>query len=321
MKNFIITVDTEGDNMWNWFYDGEITTENALYVPRFQELCESYGYKPTYLVNYEMAKDDRFVGYMKGRLKQKQCEIGMHLHAWNSPPINSLPIRNDGVKPGKEFLIEHPYDLMEEKVNFLTTFLEKRFEKRPVSHRAGRWAMNKEYAQILYKAGYSSDCSVIPGNSACCAGYTNGSYCEDYSSYPHKPFNLYDSGVLEIPVTTCLSHRIDLKDRNTVTSKVKGIMKAYIRPKQVMFRPKGNNCEDMLYLANRVRRSDDDYLMFVIHSSELMPGCNPIFDTKEKIEKLYQDLDTLFKNLSNDFVGCTLSDYSCMLMERKNERF
>ena len=54
----ILTVDTEGDNIWAC--PESVTTENARYMPRFQNLCEDYGYKPTYLVNYEMAIDPFF---------------------------------------------------------------------------------------------------------------------------------------------------------------------------------------------------------------------------------------------------------------------
>src|SRR5512144_2975448 len=47
--SFLITIDTEGDNLWS--RPREITTGNARYLPRFQALCEKYGLKPTYLTN------------------------------------------------------------------------------------------------------------------------------------------------------------------------------------------------------------------------------------------------------------------------------
>ena len=46
---FIITIDTEGDNLWA--RPREITTRNAAYLPRFQALCETFRFKPVYLVN------------------------------------------------------------------------------------------------------------------------------------------------------------------------------------------------------------------------------------------------------------------------------
>ena len=41
-KFFIITIDTESDNQWD--SSKNQTTENARFIPRFQELCEKYGF-------------------------------------------------------------------------------------------------------------------------------------------------------------------------------------------------------------------------------------------------------------------------------------
>ena len=82
--SFLITIDTEGDDQWS--RRGEVTTENARFLPRFQELCERYGLKPTYLTNYEMAKSPAFQPFGREVLRRGTAEIGMHLHAWNSPP-------------------------------------------------------------------------------------------------------------------------------------------------------------------------------------------------------------------------------------------
>ena len=58
-KYFLISVDTEGDNQWD--PSKEVSTQNVEYIPRFQELCEKYGYKPVWLSNYEMVCDDKYV--------------------------------------------------------------------------------------------------------------------------------------------------------------------------------------------------------------------------------------------------------------------
>lgn len=83
-KKLLITIDTEADNQWD--VSNGISTENTLFLPRFQELAENYGFVPTWLTNWEMCQDDRFVKYMKPKNDLGKCEIGMHLHAWNNPP-------------------------------------------------------------------------------------------------------------------------------------------------------------------------------------------------------------------------------------------
>ncbi len=70
-----------------WSRPSAITTRNANFLPRFQSLCESYGLKPTYLTNYEMASSPSFREFGKEILKRQSGVVGMHLHSWNSPPI------------------------------------------------------------------------------------------------------------------------------------------------------------------------------------------------------------------------------------------
>ena len=86
---FIITIDTEGDNLWA--NPQTVTTENATFLPRFQELCERFRFKPTYLVNYEMAEDEQFQSFGRGVLANQTAEIGLHIHPWNSPPFDEAP--------------------------------------------------------------------------------------------------------------------------------------------------------------------------------------------------------------------------------------
>lgn len=65
MKKFLITIDTEGDNLWQWKDGDPIGTDNTKYLPRFQKLCDKYGFKPTWLTNYEMMMDDNYVQFIK----------------------------------------------------------------------------------------------------------------------------------------------------------------------------------------------------------------------------------------------------------------
>ena len=83
MKRFFITIDTEGDNLWDWREGMDIHTENARFLPRFQTLCEEYDLKPTYLSNFEMISDSFFRDFAGN----KQAQI-------HSPPemIPALPI-------------------------------------------------------------------------------------------------------------------------------------------------------------------------------------------------------------------------------------
>ena len=114
--------------------------------PGFSSACERFGLKPTYLVNYEMAVSPAFVEFGRDVQARGMGEIGMHLHAWNSPPIATLTGDDNRHKP---FLIEYPADALRAKVDFMTKLLQDLFATPITSHRAGRWAMNEHYARTL----------------------------------------------------------------------------------------------------------------------------------------------------------------------------
>lgn len=303
-KYFIITIDTEADNQWD--LEHTITTENAKYLPRFQELCEKYEFKPVWLTNYEMAMDDGFVSYMKDKQDAGLCEIGMHLHAWYTPPEYELP----KVSRGREYLVEYPEDIMEAKIVTMTELIADRFGIRPVSHRAGRWAMDDRYFSLLEKHGYLVDCSVTPGMDWSKHMGVTGVGGSDYSKNSDKPYMMGDK-LLEVPLTIRNIHAFDkgmVVDARSCLSECKKLVlgrKQWLRQDNLL------SWEANLKLINTVyKEADVDYMMFMIHSSELMPGGSPTFVSDGDIEWLYGALDSIFSRISRlGYKGCTLKEY------------
>ena len=313
MKDFIITIDTEGDNLWNYRLGETITTKNAYFIPRFQTLCERYNFKPVYLVNYEMAQDEYFTEFAKNTLLKDNCEIGIHLHAWNSPPYYEL--KQGGNTYGLPYLIEYPKNIMEDKFNFLYELLKTKFNTDIISHRSGRWAMNQDYFNILINHEIKVDCSVTPHVSwENTRGLTSGSKGTNYTKSSEEPFIIkYSSGeqtLLEIPVTIRKFRHFAINIPKLLHPKYfMSTIVNIINGKPIWLRPKGNNLSDMLALINTIQKSESPYLMFMLHSSELMPGGSPTFKTPESIEKLYNHLETIFDVIANNFQGITLKDY------------
>jgi len=312
MKKFLISIDTEGDNLWKWHIGDQITTENAKYLPRFQEICEKYGFKPTYLTNYEMGSDPFFTDYFKKKNDRNLCEIGMHLHAWNSPPNFELGLRTE-VLPGAPFITEYPLDIVEEKVFYQTELLKNTFETEIITHRSGRWATNSEYFKILNKNNYKIDCSVTPMVSwRTTPGQSPYSWGTDYTDFKLLPYTIENTDILEIPVTIRENHRLKSLKGCGMRKGIKRIKEAYAGYGKVWLRPKNtkDSLEDMMYLTDRISKEiNTDYLMFMLHSSEFMPGGSPSFPDKESIERMYQNLDILFEHISENYSGCTFKEY------------
>lgn len=303
-RSFIVTIDTEADNQWD--LNHPVTTENAKYLPRFQELCEKYGFKPVWLTNYEMAMDDDFVSYMKPKQEAGLCEIGMHLHAWYTPPEYKLA----KISEGREYLIEYPENIMDAKIATMTELITEKFGVRPVSHRAGRWAMDDRYFKLLEKHGYLVDCSVTPGMDWSGHMGVTGVGGSDYSEAPLNPYKIGDK-LLEVPLTIRDVNIFDKGMVRGVRSCLSECKKLFLGRKQWLRQDNTLSWISNLKLIDKVSKErDTDYLMFMIHSSELMPGGSPTFSTKEDIEWLYTALDKIFSKIHHlNYKGCTLKDY------------
>ncbi len=303
-KKFIITIDTEGDDLWTNKITRsglkEITTENAKNLERFQLLCEKYGFIPVYLTNYEMSMAQPFVEMARHALKKGTVEIGMHMHAWNSPPIEHLPYNPKGTHT---YIGEYSKRLQWEKMKYLTKQLEDVFQIPIKSHRSGRWWFDEFVLKCLHKLGYLVDCSVTPyvswneqiGNRQYGIDYSGDLNKGDYMLSKDNIHKRGRSGIYEVPPTILRHYR-------------------YCFPKMECaiewFRPTGTNLENMLWIKEKVKKNHKlDYLQFMLHSSELTPGTNPTFKNKKSIDKLYSDLETLFYEVSKDFVGIGITDY------------
>lgn len=297
MKYFIITVDTEGDNLWTYKKGDVINTENAKFIPRFQDLCEKYGYKPVYLTNYEMLCDDEYVNYIKSKEADKLCEVGLHLHAWNNPPFYKLNTEYTG----NPYLIEYPENVMREKFDVLYKLFCKKMGHKPLSHRSGRWAMDDRYFKILKEYNVPIDCSVTPGIDW---SKNMGETCGGSNYKNAKKGVHYIDGIFELPPTI-------RKSRMPIGGSLKNKFKTILLGRLLQLRPATYSIDQMQTLIDIVdKEKNTDYLEFMLHSSELMPGCSPYFPTKESVDIEFEVMDKIFSYIKKiGYKGITLEEY------------
>jgi hypothetical protein len=316
MRSFLITIDTEGDDQWS--RPRSATTRNARFLPRFQALCERFGYKPTYLTNYEMARCPVFREFAADVLRRDTGEIGMHLHAWDSPPI--VPLTGDDLAH-HPYLYEFPERVMRAKIALLTGVLEDAFQRKMLSHRAGRWGLNETYARILVEQGYRVDCSVTPHLSwKSCTGDPNGAGGPDYSDFPEGSYfvDLADirragnSPLLEVPLSVAVPRSRVVRSLHRTFAAgprlVRGTL-CRLAPRFIKLVPNGRNLRQLLRLIRIAERDQREHLEFALHSSELMPGGSPRFTDEREIEILYEHLEQLFTLASRWFAGATLHEH------------
>jgi hypothetical protein len=326
---FLITIDTEGDDLWS--RPSAPKTKNAAYLPRFQALCESHGFRPTWLTNNEMIEDAYFREFAHDVLDRNVGEIGMHIHAWDSPPIQPLTADDARAHP---YLVEYPEPVMRDKIRVLTAKLEDELRTKMVSHRAGRWGFDARYARILIEEGYLVDCSVTPRVSwRDKPGAPEGQGGPDYRGFPDEPYWLDPSDIsrsgasplLEVPVTIGDSRPPALRAAASRLASAPPVFAAparlgtrvlnRLRPSIVWLRPTGRNRQHMLRLVRAVARTKT-CAMFMLHSSEFMPGGSPTFRSQTSIEALYDDLGALFSEVTRlGFNGLTMAEFRDVFAE------
>jgi hypothetical protein len=313
---FVITIDTEGDDVWG--QSSTVTTENVRFLPRFHDLCRNHGFPPTYLTNYEMAVDPRYQEFGRSVLRAREAEIGLHVHPWNSPPLASSgpETRGDHV-----YLFELSDDLLRAKIQHLTGILRDVFEIQPTSHRAGRWGFDERVARALVEAGYLVDCSVTPGISwKHHKGASDGGGGTDYTGFPEDPYflDLDDirrrgtSPMLEVPVTIRAHYPATMRRirRALKHSRAGKLIRRFWGAPLSWMRPNGENLDSLLSLVDWAFERNAPVIEFALHSSELMPGGSPTFQTSEQIEVLYAHLEKLFAHLAaRGARGLTLSQF------------
>ncbi len=309
---FIVTVDVEGDDAWS--RPARTTTRNAAFLPRFRELLERHGLRASWLVEHAMVGDAAFREFGRDLLARGAGEIGMHLHAWETPPLVPLTADDRRAQP---YLTEYPDDAMRAKVERHTGMLEETFGTAIVSHRGGRFAFDERYARILIERGYRVDCSVTPhvdwrGMSG---GLGGG---PDHSRLPERPWwidpddlaRAGSSPLLEVPVTIASQWPrwpgrprgarwpLPWRALNRLYPDV-----VWLGPQQ---RTLGRWAPRVVRGAARAGRA---HLEFFIHSSELMPGGSPRFRDGAAIEELYARLDALFATAARHCRPMTLAEF------------
>jgi hypothetical protein len=301
---FVLTIDTEGDNQWN--HGNELTVENIKYIPRFQNLCEKYFIKPTYLVTYEVCEDVFAREIFKDYLKADKAEIGAHLHSWTTPPY----LDKDGYRfndINHAFASELSGDLLAEKIKNLTNRIEDSFGKRSLSFRSGRYGFNRNVARELADNSYLVDSSVTPFMRwASLQGIPGGMGGPDFIDHAPFPFryNFDNRSLIEIPVTILptkfplnISKRIAINYfRNVDKSFLLRIFRKFLFKNQPLWlRPLPwmdiSLFDELLIEAKKIKLP---YIVMMFHSSELMPGCSIYRSDKDAVEKLYVLLELFF---------------------------
>ena len=172
-----VVVHTEEEFDWDSPLVREETgVEHMRHIGRAQEVFDSFGIVPNYVIDYPIASQP--LGYETLRRYQDdgRALIGTHLHPWVSPPLTEALTRAN-TYPGNL-----PRALEYDKLAVLTETITANFGRRPLTYLAGRYGNGANSAAILEQLGYEVDISVAPRIDYRADGGP------DYSGFSAEPF-------------------------------------------------------------------------------------------------------------------------------------
>ena len=125
----------------------------------------------------------------------------------------------------------------------------------------------------------------------------------NYKNYPRKLYQIIP-GIWEVPMSTRKFH-------NCTGDSVKRRIKNLVLGKDIWLRPFGKTTDDLFYMQKAIEKEGQcDYLEFMIHSSELMPGGSPYFKREEDVELLFRNMEYFFSTLTaQGYKATSLKEY------------
>jgi hypothetical protein len=296
-RYFLITVDVEPD----WFNKKEsgIVSIDGLHF--LQDECSRYGMIPTYLVTYAIATREKSLRVIRPYLDQRACEVGHHLHIWETPPFenaNSFGVDEHWIQGIQS---EIPDALFERKMLALHEAIEKNFGIAPTSHRAGRWSVDERTLSWLIEHHYRVDSSICSGFSWAGTKGVNGYIQVDSTAAPNSPY--YPNGrsiaepaleekdalpILEVPIT-CIKGDVLSNSNIRGMDRLVEVLNhfGYIGFKMTSFRPSSPMSLKVFKKATRrLFQSNLPLINLMFHSTELVEGMSPYSKTGEQASLL-----------------------------------
>jgi hypothetical protein len=291
-----ITVDTEED-AWGDYASRSPGVTNIAQLPTLQALCDRYGAIPTYLINRPVAIDDAARDMLRDFVSGGHCEIGTHIHPWNTPPVL------EPTDARHSMLCNLPDQLIHDKLAGLHALIADRIGVTPRSFRAGRWGFSGAVARTLVQLGYRVDTSVSP-----LVDWTPDSG-PDYREAPSHAYRLRPADpmrpvpagdLVEIPATVGFlrgnpARRMRLREwaLRPVPRRLRmvGVFERLGLAALRWLSPEGATGAEMIRLARTLVAGGARFLNLSFHSPTLVPGLTPFVRTEGERRQFHERIE------------------------------
>lgn len=283
----IVVVDTEEEFDWSGGFHRDQTSVRAMdRIGLAQQVCDEFSGKPTYVVDFPIAAQERGFHALREYVDAGRASIGAHLHPWVSPPFEEeLSTRNS-------FAGNLPRELEHRKIEMLTAQIEESFGRRPLVYKAGRYGIGQNTADILEGLGFEVDLSASPPYDFSNEGGP------DFSSFTCDPYWCGDDRrVLGIPATGSYvgllgARGSELYRRANLPAGRRLHLGAIVTRLRLVDRlhlsPEGFSFSELRRLTVSLLREGVRVFVFSLHSPSLEPGCTPYVRSKDDLSLLLE---------------------------------
>jgi len=264
----VFTVDTEPDDQWApKLADGTyppFAFANTRGLGPLIRFFRERAAPVTWMTSYSVARDAESARLLRAAAADGD-EIAGHLHGWETPPFAPFD------RSARPFIYEYDEALRLAKHRSLVAAHEEAFGARPVSYRAGRWAVDALELQHLTELGYAIDSSIAPGIDfrdrfgLRAAG-------PDFRAHesPAGPRPYREGALWEVPASLV---------------RIGGTL--------IWVRPLKHPRAALVAATHALFRLGVPIINVMFHSSEAFVGTSPLSRTEEDVARLYGDLDAI----------------------------
>jgi hypothetical protein len=297
-----VVVDTEAEFDWSAPFSRESTATASIPAQeRAQEIFDSFGIAPTYVLDYPVASDARAVAYLRKLEADGRGLIGAHLHPWVTPP------HEEPVNAFNSYHCNLPEQLERAKIEAITARIAENFGKRPTIFKSGRYGLGKNTVRALIALGYRIDCSVVPNRDF------SGDGGPDFTGFPTEPYWLDEKAqLLEAPLTTgymgwgrgfsaALQPLFDRKLAHSL--RLTALMARSRFLERASLTPEGVTAAEQKRLIRELCDQGRRTFSLAYHSPSLLPGHTPYVRTDEDLKAFLAALRSVFSYFRDELGG------------------
>jgi hypothetical protein len=303
----LVVVDTEEEFDWTRGFARSATDVAAMdEVGRFQEVCDCFGIRPAYVVDFPVASQERGFSPLRKFQYEGRAEIGAHLHPWVNPPFaEEVNARNS--YPGNL-----PETLEKEKLRSLTEQIEKSFGVHPTLYKAGRYGFGPNTLRALSGLGYLVDASFCPSFDFSADGGP------DYSATGAEPFwfGATHESILEVPNTGAFVGFLGALGRPVHRWAKRPSLERWHAPgillrlgavNRILLSPEGHSLDEMRRLTLWLLARGLRVFTLSLHSPSMKPGCTPYVQAEADRQEILGRCRDYFRFFLEDLGGISMT--------------